>query len=190
MIEAAQPASTAAKDAGATQRIAVCIATFRRPELLARLLQSIRELELPADIEIEVRVVDNDASGSAESTVGQFSDLTPRYAIEPERNIALARNRAIEFGPADFVPEGATGYEGVFEFQALSVPFTGEMLIGDADSGWGSAHERGQFLVFRSGRLMRIEQAAQRRARKRTTIIAAIVLALAAAGVAAFWLFS
>ena len=51
----------------------------------------------------EVRIVDNDASGSAKSTVEQFSDLAPRYAIEPERNIALARNRALEFGPADFV---------------------------------------------------------------------------------------
>jgi succinoglycan biosynthesis protein ExoM len=75
----------------------ICIATYRRPLGLARLLDSLERLKLPAGLRIETIVVDNDEEGSARSIVESCADsLDPiRYCIEPRRNIAHARNRAV-----------------------------------------------------------------------------------------------
>lgn len=80
-------------------RVAVCVATYRRPGLLADLLASLGRLELrrhPA--EVRVVVVDNDAAESARGVVDAARAGLPfgvEYAVEPERNISLARNRAV-----------------------------------------------------------------------------------------------
>jgi len=88
--------------------IAICIATYRRPELLGRLLQSIEQLDLPMGYELEVRVVDNDHEGTAREVVNMHRQTTGagrrlRYSVEAEPNIALSRNRALEMGAADLV---------------------------------------------------------------------------------------
>lgn len=90
------------------KRIAVCIATYKRPELLEELLESIVGLDpIVAGWTVTgVIVVDNDRDGSAESTARSFSSslVWPLvYAIEPEPGISQARNRAIELTDADFV---------------------------------------------------------------------------------------
>ncbi len=82
---------------------AICIATYRRPEGLARLLNALAALEMPDGWRIETRVVDNDPDGDAlafRQAVHQ-ADLLVRTASEPRRNIAHARNTAIAMGPAD-----------------------------------------------------------------------------------------
>lgn len=80
-------------------RVAVCVATFRRPELLGGLLASLARLELRRHpVELRVIVVDNDAAGSAGAVVEAARDGFPfelEFAVEPERNISLARNRAV-----------------------------------------------------------------------------------------------
>jgi len=75
----------------------ICIATYRRPLGLARLLDSLERLKLPSGLRIETIVVDNDEGGSARSIVeSRVDSLDPiRYCIEPRRNIAHARNRAV-----------------------------------------------------------------------------------------------
>jgi succinoglycan biosynthesis protein ExoM len=80
-----------------TPDVSVCIATFRRPRGLARLLDSLSKLELPEDLDVEIVVVDNDAAGEARSQVTALSDAarTARWFVEPRQNIALARNRAL-----------------------------------------------------------------------------------------------
>jgi len=88
--------------------IAVCIATYKRPELLSRLLRSLSCLHLPDGHDIEFRIIDNDANASARAVVETWaravgSKRSVCYAFEPVANISLARNRAIEMGPADFV---------------------------------------------------------------------------------------
>jgi succinoglycan biosynthesis protein ExoM len=53
-----------------------------------------------------VVVADNDAMQSAQPVVAAFSSqsaLPVTYCIEPQQNIALARNRAIEHADGDFV---------------------------------------------------------------------------------------
>jgi glycosyltransferase involved in cell wall biosynthesis len=80
-------------------RVAVCVATYRRPGLLRALLESLaaqRFRHRAADV--LVVVVDNDAGESARAVVDAADAWFPfplEYAVEPERNISLARNRAV-----------------------------------------------------------------------------------------------
>jgi succinoglycan biosynthesis protein ExoM len=88
------------------QRIAVCIATYKRPHLLAALLQGLHAVIAPAGYAVELRIIDNDANASAQATVSAFakrSQRTVHYAVEPVRNIALARNAALDAGPAELL---------------------------------------------------------------------------------------
>ncbi len=79
-------------------RISVCVCTFRRPVLLARLLEALAAQETDPTFDFNVVVVDNDADRSSATAV---QDLAIRahfpltYDCEPERNISLTRNRAI-----------------------------------------------------------------------------------------------
>jgi len=77
--------------------ISVCIATFRRPDGLARLLTSLARTKLPEGVSSEVIVVDNDAAGDARSRALEAcaAAAEARWLVEPEQNIARARNRAL-----------------------------------------------------------------------------------------------
>jgi len=85
-------------------RISVCIATYRRPERLAALLDDLVRQELRPD---EVVVVDNDAAGSARPVVeqrrAQGCAFVLVYAIQPERNIALTRNRTVHLARGEWL---------------------------------------------------------------------------------------
>ncbi len=85
--------------------VSICIATYRRPLGLARLLDSLERLKLPSGLRIETIVVDNDADGSAGFIVkSRAGSLDPiRYSIEPRRNIAHARNRAVSQAHGEWV---------------------------------------------------------------------------------------
>jgi len=81
-------------------RIAVCIASYRRPAMLGALLDSLARLELAAEDRAAtmVIVVDNDAAGSALPVVDARRPTHPfplHVAVEPTRNVAVARNRCI-----------------------------------------------------------------------------------------------
>jgi succinoglycan biosynthesis protein ExoM len=88
-------------------RIAICIGTFQRPQLLQRLLAALshlrfRRITTPT---IAVIVVDNDLARTAEE-ICENVDLPwiLRYVSEPRRGIARVRNRAIrEAGAFDFL---------------------------------------------------------------------------------------
>ena len=47
----------------------ICIATYQRPEILEKLLESLSKQKLPESVEIEVIIVDNDKSESAKEVV-------------------------------------------------------------------------------------------------------------------------
>ena len=83
-----------------TTRVAICIATFRRPRGLRSLLRGIDQLvfEDPAP-HIEVIVVDNDASErQANSTSSEqlHCQYPLRYVVEQKPGVAAARNRALD----------------------------------------------------------------------------------------------
>ena len=93
-------------DPPARAHICVCICTFRRPRLLARLLKALDTQETQGAFHYDVVVVDNDKDGSARLVVEFAATRTKkqvRYYIEPEQNIAMARNKAVENAKGDFI---------------------------------------------------------------------------------------
>lgn len=86
--------------------LAICVATYRRPTLLARLLDGVAHLAQPDGIRVELRIIENDAEAPCEPLVTRWRNQNPkvptRYAVQPHRNIALTRNAALSMGHADF----------------------------------------------------------------------------------------
>jgi glycosyltransferase involved in cell wall biosynthesis len=85
--------------AHSTDQISVCICTYKRPELLKRLLDRLEGQKTDGLFSISVVVVDNDAQESGREPVqaaSAYSKYSIDYYIEPERNISLARNRSVE----------------------------------------------------------------------------------------------
>ena len=86
--------------------ITVCVCTFRRPELLTRLLETLERQETGGEFTYSVVICDNDPGGSALDTVMSFqrtSSLNVHYTSEPRQNIALARNEALRHATGDFI---------------------------------------------------------------------------------------
>ena len=99
-----QPLDVAA--ARQTHHLSVCICTYKRAELLKRLLASLANQRTEGLFSFSVIVADNDGMQSAQPVVAAFCSLSPlpvTYCVEPQQNIALARNRALEHADGDFV---------------------------------------------------------------------------------------
>ena len=79
--------------------LAVCVATYRRPEGLRCLLGALARQRPTPGCDWHVVVVDNDAAASAAAIVREFEPLLARevhYAVEPQRGVASARNRSVQ----------------------------------------------------------------------------------------------
>ena len=90
----------------ALTHISVCICTYKRPQLLERLLQALRSQETDSQFTYSIVVADNDRSESARTVVSEFRLRTTTelvYCVEPQQNIALARNRALTHSVGDFI---------------------------------------------------------------------------------------
>lgn len=90
----------------AVPHISVCICTYRRPELLRRLLQDLTIQQTDGRFNFSVVVADNDASQSAEPLVAEFSSkgqLEITYCVESRQNIALARNKVVQNAKGDYL---------------------------------------------------------------------------------------
>jgi len=86
--------------------ITVCICTFKRPNLLNRLLGELEHQVTESLFTYSVVVADNDYQQSAKPVVSEFaasSAIPIIYCVEPEQNIALARNKALENTKGDFI---------------------------------------------------------------------------------------
>lgn len=84
----------------------VCICTYKRPELLRQLLVKLKNQDTSGLFDYSVVIVDNDEFESARQTVESFarqSQIACSYYVEPEQNIALARNMAVSQATGDFV---------------------------------------------------------------------------------------
>ena len=89
-----------------SDHISVCICTYKRPDLLVRLLASLEDQAADNLFSFSILVVDNDSQQSARSAVLDAqtkSKVAVRYAVEPEQNIALARNKAIQSATGDYI---------------------------------------------------------------------------------------
>lgn len=90
----------------ATSHITVCICTYKRPLLLKRLLNDIGRQNTGGLFTISIVVVDNDQTETAKPVVQEFTAVSPvpvSYFVEPQQNIALARNRAVLNATGEFI---------------------------------------------------------------------------------------
>jgi len=86
--------------------ISICICTCGRPELLERLLREIAKQDCGAAFTFAVVVTDNDAAQSGRAVTERCAaecGLEVKYTVEPERNIALARNTAVAHATGEFL---------------------------------------------------------------------------------------
>lgn len=87
--------------------ICVCICTFKRTNSLADLLVTLSRQRTDGEFTLSVVVSDNDQDESARSLVESFTALHHRlpviYCVEPEQNIAKARNAAIAKAAGDYL---------------------------------------------------------------------------------------
>lgn len=86
--------------------ISVCICTYRRPELLRRLLSELSNQQTAELFTYSIIVADNDALESARPTVTKMETVGgPKitYCVENRRNVALARNMALVHSYGDFI---------------------------------------------------------------------------------------
>lgn len=86
-------------------QVDVCIATYKRPQRLATLLESLLGQDTRGQFTFRIVVVDNDAQRSAEGVVrrmgAQAVDVV--YDVEPQQSISLARNRGFAHATGEYI---------------------------------------------------------------------------------------
>lgn len=90
----------------AKAHITICICTYKRPRMLLHLLRKVAELETAELFTYSIVVVDNDCEESARKIVDAFrkdSSVEIHYYSEPEQNISLARNKAVQNATGNYL---------------------------------------------------------------------------------------
>jgi len=88
------------------KHISVCICTYKRPDCLRRLLLELSRQKTLGLFTFSIVVADNDHTESARRVVEEFacsSEIPVKYCIQPEQNIALTRNSAVNNADGDYV---------------------------------------------------------------------------------------
>jgi succinoglycan biosynthesis protein ExoM len=88
------------------KHISVCICTYKRPELLKRLLSELRAQDTDGLFTYSIVISDNDQARSGEPVAQEFassSAIPIKYCVEPRQNIALSRNKVVENATGDFL---------------------------------------------------------------------------------------
>lgn len=86
--------------------ICVCICTYKRPKLLEKLLGHLQHQKTDGLFTYSIVVVDNDFEQSAKTTtmVFKWESLRPiDYYCETEKNIARARNKAVQKATGNYI---------------------------------------------------------------------------------------
>lgn len=89
-----------------SDRISICVCTFRRTRMLRRLLETLAAQETQGLFDFSIVVVDNDAAGSARDCVAEARERLPVeivYDIEPTNTIPAARNRALRLATGNYI---------------------------------------------------------------------------------------
>jgi len=152
--------------------ISVCVCTYRRNELLQRLLRNLALQRTGGLFGYSIVVVDNDASGHASETVARIQaelllDIT--YSIEPERTIPAARNHALRLARGNYIgiidddefppPEWLLRmYEGIQTFAVHGVLGPVYPFFACAPPAWLVKSGMCELPVYRTGTLLHWSQ--------------------------------
>jgi len=88
------------------EHISVCICTYQRRDFLIRLISELKKQKTEGLFTYSAVVADNDPEQSAFGVVTELQSKTPfeiKYAAEPKRGIANARNRVIASSDGDYL---------------------------------------------------------------------------------------
>ena len=86
--------------------LSICICSYKRPVLLEQLLVTLQNQITENLFSFSIIIIDNDYRKSAKRTVMRIAEkslLSINYYCEPQKNISLARNKAIRESNGDFV---------------------------------------------------------------------------------------
>ena len=119
-------------DGGAVERAVVMIATFRRPEGLARALSSLAGQRGAEAVAVVVNNDPGDAAPRAVAAGAESEGLRVVLADEPERGISAARNRALALGLAEAERTGAR-FLAIIDDDETAPPDWLATMIGAAD---------------------------------------------------------
>jgi glycosyltransferase involved in cell wall biosynthesis len=90
--------------ASASPSVSIIVCTRDRPGPLRALLDSIRDLDIPADLEWELLVVDNGRSAACSKLIDRFAGSLPiRLVREPVGGLSHARNRGVQEARGDYL---------------------------------------------------------------------------------------
>jgi succinoglycan biosynthesis protein ExoM len=120
-----------------SNRITVCICTFKRPTLLLRSLQSLGKQATDKLFTYSIVVADNDWAQSAKRAVIGFASsarIKVEYCVEPRQNIALVRNKALSHADGDFVAliddDEVPGEDWLFQLFSACQRFGSDGILG------------------------------------------------------------
>jgi len=88
------------------EHISVCICTYKRPEMLKKLLTNIVCQNTDKSFSYSIVVVDNDGAQSAKNVIESIKKTTNieiAYHCEPEQNISLARNMTVRNATGNYI---------------------------------------------------------------------------------------
>jgi succinoglycan biosynthesis protein ExoM len=91
---------------GIQNHISVCVCTYRRNDLLEKLLRKLELQETGGQFDYSIVVVDNDAAGGARDLVEKLQreiKIELAYDIEPDKCIAAARNRSVRMARGNYI---------------------------------------------------------------------------------------
>lgn len=84
--------------------ISACINTYKRPLLLKKCIQSLLNQKNDNLFKLEIIIVDNDIDKSAMYIIqNEFNSCNIFYLNEPQKNISLARNKAVANSSGEFI---------------------------------------------------------------------------------------
>lgn len=81
--------------------ISIIVCTYNRSKSLNRTLNSIREMDIPVELEWELIVIDNNSNDNTREVVKEYqkkSQFQIRYLKEQQQGLSFARNRGIQEG--------------------------------------------------------------------------------------------
>jgi glycosyltransferase involved in cell wall biosynthesis len=88
----------------ATLNVSVVICTYNRCDSLRRTLDRFCRMKVPADLQWELIVVDNNSTDTTRSVCDELAGRLPlRYVFEPRQGQSSARNRGIQEAAGDLV---------------------------------------------------------------------------------------
>jgi succinoglycan biosynthesis protein ExoM len=145
--------------------LSICINTYKRPELLKKLIESLYLQELPNHFSLDIIVVDNDIEQQGQPIINNFEDtdqITLTYGVEIIQNISLARNKAVSFAKGKYIffidDDGYADKNWVLEMFECLIKYKADAVFGqvmpvyeEGIANWVKETDFFQYLVQQSG---------------------------------------